>query len=761
MHILNDERSYTDLKPTVLTAWERPRSFMSLRWKVALPLVAVIVVAAMITTYVTANGIARGVRDAQLDQLVAAARAVGEKAVTFGTTQAREADRVAFTQNVPDLVVAADGPALQALAEPLAVADSLDYLLVGTKDGRELVGLHRTPKGTYEATQDTLLDKIGFVGVVLHGGQPNASGIVSTEQGYALFTVVPIKQNNKIVGESIVGTTLDHLAQTLRGNSLSQLIFYGPEGELLRSTIETDDPALALAQETRQQVMGNESIVPVKELQIAASPYQAVYVPLVVESIPLGVIALLQPNNMWYATEASRHTMSLAFSGLAAATVIAVFAVVGLILRRLDKVTRTAQALAWGDPYARTGMESNDEIGELGKAIDLYARRAQKRQDTLETSLRQQRRETARLSAVLESIPDGIIVQDLDGRVVLMNEAALRLLGSQRVFRSSPLNELTAVVTDSLGASLAPGVYSLGDPQRVPLDGKILHAQAAAVLSLTHVRIGTVIVLRDITDEVKREQARETLVAELVHEARTPLTNQPLKGRPEDALESFIHEVNRNAIVLQRLITEIRELSTMDAHSVEPRQKALPAETLIWNVAREWQSVAAASKIEMHVVVLRRGLLVLGEERRLRWAIGNLIDNAVKYTQMGGHITLMLKASDDEQQAYFSIKDTGVGISADDLPQVFTRFFRGKPLTRMGEPIHTAGTGQGLFIAKRVIEAHGGAISLNSTVGVGTEVIFTLPLTANVMMDLSPRAVQQAEEPVERADPEQQEQSLE
>src|SRR5262249_11548046 len=155
----------------------------------------------------------------------------------------------------------------------------------------------------------------------------------------------------------------------------------------------------------------------------------------------------------------------------------------------------TAQALTAGQREARTGLRATDEIGELGQALDTYAQRMQENQEALETSFRQQRRETAQLTAVIESIPDGIIVQDLDGRVVLMNRGAFRLLGSKRVFRSSPLNELTAIVTDKLGAALMPGVFSLGDPQRVPLDGKILEAQAAAVVSKTQQRIGTVIVL--------------------------------------------------------------------------------------------------------------------------------------------------------------------------------------------------------------------------------------------------------------------------
>jgi signal transduction histidine kinase len=262
-------------------------------------------------------------------------------------------------------------------------------------------------------------------------------------------------------------------------------------------------------------------------------------------------------------------------------------------------------------------------------------------------------------------------------------------------------------------------------------------------MSLNEKRLGTVIVLRDITEEVRREQARDSLLDSMVREVQssTPVNETALKSGPDDTLHQFVEEVNRNAIMLQRLISEIRDLSTIDARMLRQGQRALPVETLLWDIAREWQPVASVAQVELHVIVLRRSLLVLGEERRLHWALGNLVDNAIKYTAAGGHITLMLRATDDDQFAWFSIKDTGVGITAEDLPHVFTRFYRGKPTKNNGQVIQTPGTGQGLFIARRVIEAHSGTISIESVAGSGTEAIFTLPLTANITMNLSDQRV--------------------
>lgn len=738
---MSSSQCYVNVKPNVLNQFARARDFRSLRWRMALPLLFIVLGFAMLTTYAVSSGITRGLRQAQMDRLLLSTRAVDERAVAFGDSQRRELTRIAYTQGVPDAVAAADAPKLQSLLQPLAAAARFDYLIIGSADAHELIGLQRTASG-YGATQGAALKALPFVSEVLSGGLHSASGIVHTDHGYALMTASPILRKDSVVGVAVAGALLDQVAASLRGSSLTDLAFYGPNGELLYRTLNADSPdQFGLSSGTLKQALYTADQVPISSLQFSSGSYYAAYVPLIVESAPIGVLGILEPNGLFLATESSRNLLSLSLSVLAGTVTLSAFGLMTIGLRRLTKVTTVARALASGNRYARTEMKATDEIGELGRNLDMYARRTQKQTDSLELSLRQQRRETTRISAVLESIPNGVIVQDLDGRVVLMNTPALTLLGSQRAFRSSPLNELTAMVTDTLGAALAPGIYTLGDPQRVPMDGKMLHAQAAAVLALSEKRrIGTVIVLRDITDEVRREQERNAMLNDLARDVRNPLTAKMPPGSTEDALKAFIREVNHNAIALQRMISEIRDLSTTDAKGVKAGQRALPVEPLLWNLTSEWQPVAQSHGVELHLMILRRGLHVLGDERRLRWGIGNLIDNAIKYTPKGGHITLMLLADDDDHSARFSLRDTGVGISEADMPHIFTRFYRGKPADAQGRLLQTPGTGQGLFIAQRVIEAHGGTLGISSEPHQGTEVTFALPLTADITLDVSRHA---------------------
>ena len=440
------------------------------------------------------------------------------------------------------------------------------------------------------------------------------------------------------------------------------------------------------------------------------------------------------------ATPAAQQLASLSFASLAAFVVIVTFVFINWTVERVNRVTRVAQALARGDLSARTGMKATDEVGALGQALDKYADHVQERQDALRLTLRRQRREITHLTSVLESLPEGVIVQDPDGLVVFMNDQAKDLIGSQRGEEGIDLKNLTAVVTDVLGPAIAPGIYALGDPRRVERDGKMISAQAGALLSLSNERVGTVIVLRDITEEVKRERAREALLSRLTQEVEHPiadkarlLANPALTG---DAISKFARDMSAHAVALQKLVVEMRELTAdMGTRPLSRTQRPLPLETLVWAVANEWRQVAQAENLRLDVQIEKHGLHVLGDERRLRWAIGNLVDNAIKYTPPGGALSLEIKG-DEDGAARLRIRDSGVGIKEDELQHIFTRFYRGTPTTSNGRMIRVPGTGQGLSVARHIIESHGGRIHIKSTVGVGTAVYFTLPLTAPMSLEL-------------------------
>jgi signal transduction histidine kinase len=160
-----------------------------------------------------------------------------------------------------------------------------------------------------------------------------------------------------------------------------------------------------------------------------------------------------------------------------------------------------------------------------------------------------------------------------------------------------------------------------------------------------------------------------------------------------------------------------------------------PAHPRQQSSANEWRQIAQAGNLTLHVIIERKGLYILGDERRLRWALGSIVDNAIKYTPPGGALTLEIQEESGEM-GRLRVRDNGAGISRDDLPHVFTRFFRGTPVTKSGRVIHVPGMGQGLTIARQIFEAHGGGIRIKSNQNVGTAVYMSLPLTSGEQFDL-------------------------
>jgi two-component system sensor histidine kinase ResE len=713
----------------------RPWYFVSLRWKAIYPLAMITLAVAMTAAYLVSGAVARGAEDRQIDRLLRSSRAVADRMGALSTTYEREVTRIAFTQGVSGGIGAGDARTLHALLEPLAAAADLDYLIAADAEDREVLGLQRV------VTADGAVDYAVATGTDLsaslasHGTEHWAT-IALTGQDYALLVAGPVLDGDRKIGTVLAGVRLDRTMDLLRGGDGIDLALFGAEGRFLRTTLPFDEQTrdtLPLSPDAFAQALSTPGQVPVDHLAIHGTPYGAGYVPLVIAGTPLGVAGTYMVEDTPYATWFSRDLMSLFSAAMVGLIVIATFAVVGRITKRLERVTRTAHALAAGDAYARTRMRPGDEIGELGATLDRLAERHQHRTDALEGALRRQRVETAQLLAVLESIPDGLVVQDLDGRVLLINDAARELLGGQRVFRSTRLHELTSVVMEKLGPTLAPGIYALGDPTQIALDGKMLQAQAAAItVTWAKRRIGTVIVLHDITADVVREQTRDRLLDRLTEQAVAPASPQAYTS-----LATLAQQVVRNTRAIQRVIAELRDLSTVEPRDLQTGQRPLPVNELLWHVAAEWDPLARIAGTRLGVKFGPRGQYVLGDDRRLRWAIGNVIDNALKYSPPGTPIEVRAHLPFEAPNTVeIAVEDQGYGIAPEDLDDAFTRFYRGTPRDPDGRPVRKPGTGQGLFIAQRVIAAHGGTIRIASRVGAGTTVVIRLPLTAPVTLEM-------------------------
>jgi signal transduction histidine kinase len=341
----------------------------------------------------------------------------------------------------------------------------------------------------------------------------------------------------------------------------------------------------------------------------------------------------------------------------------------------------------------------------------------------------------ARLKAVFASLNEGVILQDMEGRLVLINGAAEELVGSVKNFWDSDLGRMFRNAAKPTATEAE--MELIGNPQRIQINDRIVGAQLATVASPDGDRIGTVLVLRDVTREALADRLKDDFVTQVTHELRTPLTviksmSEVLLSQPDDRPPNrkFLDAIGRNAAVLDRMILELLDISEISAGSFAVRKKRVALDELVFDVIKGQDVRIKKAAISVGTMIANRERLnVLGDDQRLRWAIGHLLDNSLNYTLKGGSVFVRIGIIQGER-VLIEVIDTGVGIAGKDLPHVFERFYRGEAKSPDGKTIDPRGLGQGLFVAKSVAEAHGGYVAVTSTVGKGSTFTLGLPFAS-------------------------------
>jgi two-component system phosphate regulon sensor histidine kinase PhoR len=246
---------------------------------------------------------------------------------------------------------------------------------------------------------------------------------------------------------------------------------------------------------------------------------------------------------------------------------------------------------------------------------------------------------------------------------------------------------------------------------------------------------GAVLVLRDVTELRRLEVVRRDFVANVSHELRTPLT--AIKGYAETLLgpagddretaRRFLGVIDRHSERLGRLIDDLLTLSNLELGRTSLRLAPVLIGPAIEDVLQILAARSAQSKVECSAAIAPGTPAVLADGDRLRQVLINLIDNAIKYTPAGGHVSVSAAAINGKPgrpaQVDIVVEDTGIGIPAQDLPRLTERFFRvDKARSR-----ELGGTGLGLAIVKHIVQAHSGTLTIDSTLGAGTRVRVTLP----------------------------------
>ncbi len=218
-------------------------------------------------------------------------------------------------------------------------------------------------------------------------------------------------------------------------------------------------------------------------------------------------------------------------------------------------------------------------------------------------------------------------------------------------------------------------------------------------------------------------RSQQRFLADVSHELRTPLTS--VRGNL-DLMRRFGQYDEESMVVIQdemermsRLLGDLLLLARADTGGLPLRHEPVELDNVLFEVYRQLSRIETPVAVELIAV---DQAMILGDEDRLKQLLLNLVDNAIKYTQPGGSVRLSL--SKDKSWAQLVVSDTGIGIPAEDLPHIFERFYRVDKARSRAQ----GGSGLGLAIAKWVVQAHGGAIKVDSVVGEGTTFTVTLPL---------------------------------
>jgi signal transduction histidine kinase len=339
--------------------------------------------------------------------------------------------------------------------------------------------------------------------------------------------------------------------------------------------------------------------------------------------------------------------------------------------------------------------------------------------------------------ALLDSTVDGICLTDAAGRIVLGN-APLQRYGLELEL---PLHGTVAERLLTLAdRTTEPARYRerMQEIGRDPIasedefeladGGRVFRGYTAPVTRKDGTVVGRIWTLREVTADRRLERLRDAFVAAVSHELRTPLTSisgfLELLADEEHGLSpagrKYVDVIRRGNDRLRRIVEDLLLVAEIEAERLELRAQPTDLAELAAATVEDARPVAAGNGIELSLEV-EGSLPLQADAARLRQVLDNLVSNALKFTPRGGSVTL--SASNGDGPLRVEVSDTGIGVPPDELGQLFSRFYRTSSARRRAIP----GTGLGLVIARAIVEAHGGTISLEPRERRGTRVIVTLP----------------------------------
>ncbi len=404
-------------------------------------------------------------------------------------------------------------------------------------------------------------------------------------------------------------------------------------------------------------------------------------------------------------------------------TIILNSIVIKLITLPLKKIEKSMRLVADGKVNEPRHLDEYAKLKEIRDFIDAYMDMFQIiKKNSFDLTGQQSKTEI-----ILEHMADGVVAFNISRQVIHINKSAMRLLDlSSTDDTFEKIVKRLKINLDFDKVMYLPNYKTI--EAKTMVGGNSLNIVFVPFFSDNLTPMGVIIMVRNITENVKLDNLRKEFVSNVSHELKTPLTS--IKGYSETMMngdltysevQKFSKVINQEANRMGRLVSDLLQLSRFDYKKVSWKKMMFSLDELAINVCEKMKIQADQKGHKLNCIVNNNSAQVYADRDAIERVIINIISNSIKYTPDGGNITVYVGVVNSN--AYFKVVDNGIGIPSKDLDRIFERFYRvDKARSRKA-----GGTGLGLSIVKEMIEGNNGTIDIRSEVNKGTEVIVTLP----------------------------------
>lgn len=427
------------------------------------------------------------------------------------------------------------------------------------------------------------------------------------------------------------------------------------------------------------------------------------------------------------------------------AIVLIALAMTRSITSPILKIVRTSRLIGGGDMKARSNVVRSDEVGMLADSINKMGDNLRHQVDYIQGQRR-------RLEVILNTATESILAIDAQGRIAIANASAAHLVEkSISELANQPINQVFIWQRGGYAASVdyysrATRVYTDLEYKKRSGDVRYVKLIVSPVADPSSQSVKSIITIHDETEQRDLESMKVDFVSMAAHELRTPLA--ALRGylelvayRDEPGSPDSKHHISKalkSTAELSGLISNLLDVSRIERGALSLDFGKVDLSALIQRAVEDSRFAADDKKLSIEYHGPKEGSFAYADELAVREVVNNLISNAIKYTTEGG---VDVYLGQQGKSWMIGIKDTGIGVPQRALSKLFTKFYR----VHGGLDSGSQGTGLGLFIAKSIVERHGGHISVQSQEGTGSVFSFTLPVYSEQDKDKAQSIVQKSE----------------